>query len=93
MMNNKKIEYTAIAAAKITDTRSIVISECSKGGYTLAQKMEVLEDNGKRTQVFLKGAMHINDIQGLYNLRDSINLAIKIAEEGIPEDADWDELN
>jgi hypothetical protein len=91
MMNNKKIEYTAISVAKITETRAIVISECSKGGYTLAQRMEVNED-GKKTQVYLKGATHINDIQGLYNLRDAVNLAIKKVEEGIPEDADWDEL-
>ena len=71
-----KIEYSEISRAKITDTRSIIISECSKGGYTVAQRMEV-EDEGKKTQVYLKGASHINDLQGLYNLRDAINLAIK----------------
>lgn len=90
MATNTKVEYSEISRAKITDTRSIIISECSKGGYTMAQRMEVLEDNGKRTQVYLKGASHINDLQGLYNLRDAINLAIKKVEQGISEADDWD---
>ena len=88
----KAIEYSEISRAKITDTRSIIISECSKGGYTMAQRMEVLEENGKKTQVYLKGASHINDLQGLYNLRDAINLAIKKIEQGISEADDWDEV-
>lgn len=86
-----KVEYSEISRAKITDTRSIIISECSKGGYTMAQRMEV-EENGKKTQVYLKGASHINDLQGLYNLRDAINLAIKKIEQGISEADDWDEV-
>lgn len=86
-----KIEYSEISRAKITDTRSIIISECSKGGYTVAQRMEV-EDEGKKTQVYLKGASHINDLQGLYNLRDAINLAIKKIEQGITEADDWDKV-
>ena len=86
-----KIEYSEISRAKITDTRSIIISECSKGGYTVAQRMEV-EDEGKMTQVYLKGASHINDLQGLYNLRDAINLAIKKIEQGITEADDWDKV-
>ena len=88
----KATEYSEISRAKITDTRSIIISECSKGGYTMAQRMEVLEENGKKTQVYLKGASHINDLQGLYNLRDAINLAIKKIEQGISEADDWDEV-
>ena len=87
-----KIEYSEISRAKITDSRSIIISECSKGGYTIAQRMEVTEENGKKVQVYLKGASHINDLQGLYNLRDAINLAIKKVEDGISEADDWDEV-
>lgn len=90
MMN--KIEYSEISRAKITDSRSIIISECSKGGFTMAQRMEVTEENGKKVQVYLKGASHINDLQGLYNLRDAINLAIKKIEQGISEADDWDEV-
>jgi hypothetical protein len=92
-MANNKVEYTEISRAKITDTRSIIISECSKGGFTVAQRMEVTEDNGKKTQVYLKGASHINDLQGLYNLRDAINLAIKKVEQNISEADNWDEVD
>ena len=92
-MANNKVEYTEISRAKITDTRSIIISECSKGGFTVAQRMEVTEDTGKKTQVYLKGASHINDLQGLYNLRDAINLAIKKVEQNISEADNWDEVD
>lgn len=88
--SNTKTEYSEISRAKITEARSIVISECSKGGFTIAQRMEMLDDDGKKAQVFLKGASHINDLQGLYNLRDAINLAIKKIEQGISEADDWD---
>ena len=88
-MAKSKIEYNEISRAKATDSRNIVISSCSKGGFTIAQQLEAKE-NDKTTSVFLKGAFHIDDIHGLYNLRDAINLAIKIAEENAIEDTEWD---
>ena len=42
----------------------------------------------------MKGAFHVEDIHGLYNLRDAVNLAIKISEEESDENEDiesWDE--
>lgn len=86
----KRIEYTEISRAKVTDTRHIVISSCSKGGFTIAQNMEIREGK-KITDVFLKGAFHVNDLQGLYNLRDAVNLAIKKTEEAAKEASEWDE--
>ena len=88
-MAKSKIEYNEISKAKVTDSRNIVISTCSKGGFTIAQQLVAKEDD-KDTTVFLKGAFHVDDIHGLYNLRDAINLAIKTSEEGIPEE-NWDE--
>lgn len=85
----KRIEYSEISRGKVTDTRSIVISNCSKGGFTIAQNMEVKEGK-KVTEVFLKGAFHVNDLQGLYNLRDAVNLAIKKTEEAEKEASEWD---
>lgn len=83
MVTNTK--YEEISRAKVSKTRSIVISDCSRGGYTLAQQMETIEmygeNEGKKTTVFLKGAFHVSDIDGLYNLRDAINLAIRKIEE------------
>jgi len=88
-MAKNRTEYTELARAKVTESRNIVISSCSKGGYTVAQQLEAKENN-KTTTVFMKGAFHIEDTHGLYNLRDAVNLAIKIAEENAKEDVDWD---
>ena len=62
---------------------------CSKGGFTIAQQLEAKE-NDKTTSVFLKGAFHVDDIHGLYNIRDAVNLAIKVAEENADDKTDWD---
>lgn len=88
-MAKHKIEYNEISRAKVTDSRNVVISYCSKGGFTIAQQLEAKE-NDKTTSVFLKGAFHVDDILGLYNIRDAINLAINIAEENSNEDSEWD---
>lgn len=88
-MAKSKVEYVEISRAKVTDSRNIVISSCSKGGFTIAQQLEAKE-NDKVTSVFLKGAFHVDDIHGLYNIRDAVNLAIKVTEENINDEADWD---
>ncbi len=89
-MAKTKVEYTELSRAKVTDSRNVVISSCSKGGFTIAQQLEAKE-NDKTTSVFLKGAFHVDDIHGLYNIRDAVNLAIARAEENSADDADWDE--
>lgn len=90
-MAKNKIEYNEISRAKVTDSRNIIISKCSKGGFTVAQQLEAKE-NDKVMLVFLKGAFHVEDIHGLYNLRDAINLAIKISEEEtLNNDESWDD--
>lgn len=78
-VNNGKIKYEELARAKVKDNRSLVLSSCSKGGYTIAQQLEVKEGNHNMS-VFLKGAFHIDDVSGLYNLRDALNVAISLAE-------------
>jgi hypothetical protein len=88
MMDKSKIEYNEISRAKVTDSRNIVISNCNKGGFTIAQQLEAKEGD-KITSVFLKGAFHVDDLHGLYNIRDAINLAIKVTEENI-SDNEWD---
>ena len=92
MTKNNKIEYNEISKAKVSDSRNIVISSCSKGGFTIAQQLEANE-NGKITTVFMKGAFHLDDIQGLYELRDAINLAIKLDEDAKNDEGDWDDEN
>lgn len=89
MLAKSKVEYNEISRAKVTDSRNIVISACSKGGFTIAQQLEAKE-NDKTTSVFLKGAFHVDDIHGLYNIRDAVNLAIKVTEENSNNGIDWD---
>ncbi len=89
-MAKSKIEYHELSRAKVTDSRNIVVSSCSKGGFTIAQQLEAKE-NDKTTSVFMKGAFHVEDIHGLYNLRDAVNLAIKISEENSADNEAWDE--
>lgn len=89
-MAKSKTEYSELSRAKVTDSRNIVISNCSRGGFTIAQQLEAKE-NDKTTSVFMKGAFHVEDIHGLYNLRDAVNLAIKISEENSEDSDAWDE--
>jgi hypothetical protein len=74
------ISYEQITNVKVSDSRNVVISTCSKGGYTIAQQLEAVED-GKPTLVFLKGAIHIDDVNSLIDLRDAINVAIDAENE------------
>lgn len=80
-MSDPSAKYTELARAAIRPGRNLVISEYSKGGFTVAQQIEVQED--KRTiNVFLKGStFHVADLDGLYNLRDALNVAINKIEE------------
>lgn len=88
-MANNNIEYKEISSAKVTEKRTIVISNCSKGGFTIAQRMDVEEGN-RMTPVYMKGAFHVDNIEGLYSLRDAINVAINHTESDIQSNVDWD---
>lgn len=86
-----RIEYREISKAKVSDARNIVISECSKGGFTIAQQLEAKEGD-KTTTVFMKNAFHVDEVDGLRNLRDALNAALYLLEEGKKSDnEDWDE--
>lgn len=89
MRMSRPTEYKELAKAKISESRNVVISNCSKGGFTVAQQLEAKESE-RTTSVFLKGAFHIEDIQALYNLRDACNYAIEEYEKQIAE-PEWDE--
>lgn len=79
-MKVSKVEYNELSTISISDNRNVVISECSECGYTLAQQIVVKEGN-KNTKMFMKGAIHIQDKDSLYNLRDAINVAIEKIEK------------
>lgn len=71
--------YTKLSVAAIRNNKNLVISSCSKGGYTIAQQV-IAEDNSKKIGMFLKGAIQIDTIEGLINLRDALNVALNTLE-------------
>ena len=78
MSNDAK--YVELAHARVQENKDLVISKFSRGGYTIVQQIEFDED-GYKMRVPLKGAFHIKESEGLYNLRDALNVAIKKIEE------------
>lgn len=52
----------------------------ANSGFTVGQQVEVQEGT-KVVNMFIKGAFHIDSIEGLYNLRDALNEAIKKVED------------
>lgn len=77
-------EYKTLAKAKIQDKRNLVISKKTSanifGSYVLGQQI-VIQEGQKQTTIFLKGAIHIDGLEALYNLRDALNEAITIEED------------
>ena len=71
-MNN---DFREVASAKIQDKRELVVSKRGKGGYTIAQRI-LVEEGKKTTTMYLKGAIHIDGIEGIESLRDALNLVI-----------------
>lgn len=81
-MAKTKVFYEELAKANIRERCELVVSKCSKGGITLAQQLSVIgEDNNHIMDIFLKGAIHVDNLEGLKNMRDAINVAIKTLEE------------
>jgi len=69
--------FKELSRAKIQDTRSLVVSSNSiTSGFTIAQQLSVQEGN-RKIEIFLKGAIHIDSIDGLIELRDALNEAIE----------------
>lgn len=90
-MAKEKIKYEEISKANISDAKNLVISYCSKGGFTLAQQM-LAKDGNHEVAVFLKGAAHIKDIDALTRVRDAVNIAIAEAKKREKAEAEdtWD---
>ena len=71
-----KVVYEELGSIKISEAKYLVISKCSKGGYTIGQKM-IIKDGDKTIEMFLKGAIHINNLETLKEISDCI---LEIAE-------------
>lgn len=68
-------DFKELSKAKIQDTRNLIVSKYINGTYTLGQQL-VVQEGKKFTTVFLKGSIQIDNLEGLYNLRDALNEAI-----------------
>lgn len=90
MYSKSKPKYTEIAKANISEKRNIVISDCSTGGFTIAQQ-SLIKEGEKEIPMFYRGAISIRDLNGLYNLRDALNITIKKVEERLEEEKAWDD--
>ena len=78
MSNNN--DFNEFAKAKIQEKRNLVISEnLADGGFTIAQQI-IIEEGSRRTTMFMKGAIHVDNIDGLYSIRDAMNEAIQKIE-------------
>lgn len=87
-MAQQKVEYVEISRAEVTNRRSVVVSECSRGGYTIAQQITV-EEGDNTTSLFMKGAIHVDDVDGLKRMRDALTVCIDHAEAERAAEA-WD---
>lgn len=75
-MTGKKHNYTELSNATISPDRKAVISKRDDGVFTIGQRVSLKEEKSVMN-VFLSGALHISDAEGLQNLRDSINVALE----------------
>lgn len=75
-------QFKILSKAKIKNQRTVIISKhLTNGyGYTMAQQLD-LQEGTKVVPIFIKGAFHIESLEGLYNLRDALNEAIRLEED------------
>ena len=71
-----KSNFVELANATLSEKRQAVISRLDDGSYTIGQKLEV-KDNDKTMSIFLKGALHADNLMALQNLRDALNVVLE----------------
>ena len=71
-----KSNFVEIANATLSEKRQAVVSRLDDGSYTIGQKLEV-RDGEKVMHIFLKGALHAEDLAAVQNLRDALNVVLE----------------
>lgn len=90
MKNNNKTIYVELARAPLSDFKDAVISTRSKGGYSIVQEVTNIDkDTGEKFKMFMQGSMLVKDLEGMYALRDALNISIKKIEATENPD-DWE---
>lgn len=91
----ERISYRTLASAQVTNTKRLVISSCSKGGFTIAQQVVVKDpDEGSEMTMFMRGAIHVKDLNALAEVAEAFEEAIKKSTSTINENVDeiaWDD--
>lgn len=72
----EKTTYNPVWQVKLSDNKFLVLSECSKGGYTLGQKI-IAKDGENDIDIFLKGTVHIKDIDTLKEIYNKIGKIVE----------------
>lgn len=73
--------FDILSTVKIEENKNLVISQSNKG-ITIAQQLAVKEQSGYVNKVYLKGSLHLSNVDSLIDLRNAINLAIeKVTKE------------
>lgn len=90
MTSSGKLSYKELASVKVSKSKELVVSSCSAGGFTIASRMSVVNDDGTPGFIFLKGATRVQTLKQLEAVRDMLDAAVKrAAEDGLGE-VDWD---
>lgn len=84
-----KPTYKEIARLVNGKTRSVVFSECSAGGITIAQQIKTRDIEGHEQIVFMKGAIHLSDEKTIRDFRD-ILVSILDGFDEKRDRIDWD---
>lgn len=70
-------KFKELSRGRIQENRMAIVSQnLVEGGFTIAQQVTLQEGDNKNINIFMKGALHVGDIEGLMNLRDAINEAL-----------------
>jgi hypothetical protein len=78
---SKKGEFIELSRAQIKPQRNIVISKNIPNNNFILGQQVMFTEGAKVTPIFLSGAINIDDVVGLYNLRDALNEAIQMVED------------
>lgn len=80
-MFNTRRAYVEISKAKIKEKRNIVISRIDGTDTYVVAQQAMLEEGNKQTFIFIKGAIYVESLESMYNIRDALNEAISKEED------------
>lgn len=76
------IQYIKLCTVQTQPNKAFVISKCSRGGFTLAQQVSVENEDGTKSNFFMKNALHINSIEALDGLKQGLEAVLEKAKNG-----------